>query len=462
MTLVLSSQIFGAAFVEPGAAALLSDEACFRTLLEVEVALAQAQAELGAVPASAAAAIERAAAALPFDPGRLAAGVRRDGVPIVALVAQLRDALGPDAAEHVHRGATSQDIVDSATVLSARRVLARVDASSAAVIARLAALARHHRRTLMAARTHAQQALPTTFGLKLASWALPLARHRERLAQLLPRLCVVQLGGAAGTQLALGPHALELEAALARRLGLGVAELPWHSQRDSIAELGAWLALFTGSLGKLAQDIILMCQSEVAELSEAQPGERGQSSSMPHKNNPMRSEQILAAARAVAAHSAALAGALVQEHERGTHGWQVEWLCLSPALLLAAGAARNAEELLAELVVFPERMRDNLAGQHDLVLAEAAVMALSAQLPRPQASALVAAAARRALAEGRSLLDVLPEEHAARRPQEGSPASVDWGALARRESHLGQADALLARALDRLDRCVRERPAPRG
>ena len=259
----------------------------------------------------------------------------------------------------------------------ARRVLERIDGELIELLRRLAELARAHRGTVMAARTHSQQALPTSFGLKLVGWALPLARHRERLFELDRRLSVVQLGGAAGTLLALGPRALDVADALARELGLRAPELPWHTQRDAIAELGSWLGLCTGSLGKLAQDVILLCQSEVAELSEAPHGTRGGSSSMPQKNNPMRSEQILAAARAVSAHVSALMAALVQEHERGTHGWQVEWLCLSPMLLLTAGAFKNALELGADLVVHPERMRDNVMSQQGLVLAEPAVGALS-------------------------------------------------------------------------------------
>ena len=447
MTLILSSSIFGPSFSEPQAAALLSDEAYFRALLEVEVALGRAQAELGIIPAAAADAIAHAAAALPFEPATLAAGVARDGVPIVALVGRLRAALDPAHAPYVHWGATSQDIIDTATVSMARRVLAVIDGAVHALLRRLAELAREHRHTLMAARTHAQQALPTTFGLKLAGWALPLVRHRERLRELLPRLGVVQLGGAAGTQLALGPRAAELSRGFARVLGLGTVELPWHSQRDSIAELGSWLGLLTGSLGKLAQDVILMCQSEVAELGEAPHGQRGGSSSMPQKNNPMRSEQMLAAARAVAGHGGALMGALVQEHERGTHGWQLEWLSLSPMLLLTAGAASNARALLTDLVVYAERMRSNLLSNHGLALAEPAVLALSEHLPRPEASALVTASAARALAEGRSLVDVVREAF----EQKHGTGRVDFARLARPELQLGCAHELLDAALARID-----------
>jgi 3-carboxy-cis,cis-muconate cycloisomerase len=453
VTLVLSSSIFGAAFVDPKVAELLSDEAFFRSLLEVETGLARVQARLGLIPADAAAAIAAAAATLPFDAATLAAGVLKEGVPIVALTAQLRAALPAGVAPFVHYGATSQDIVDTATVLTARRVLARIDAALLELMRRLAALAGQHRASVMAARTHSQQALPMSFGLKAAGWALPFARHRQRLRELSPRLGVVQLGGAAGTLLALGPCALDVADGLAGELGLGVPELPWHTQRDAIAELGGWLGLCTGSLGKLAQDVILLCQSEVAELSEAPHGTRGGSSSMPQKNNPMRSEQVLAAARSVSAQLTALMGALVQEHERGTHGWQVEWLCLSPMLMLTAGACKNALELTADLVVYPERMRDNLMSQHGLVLAEAVVGALSDErseklLSRTDARALVTECAARALATERPLLELVRERVDSEHPGH----AVDWSSLARPENHLGQADALLDRALARIDR----------
>ena len=455
MTLVLSSSIFGPAFVDAEAAALLSDQAFFRSLLAVECALAQAQAELGIIPAAAASAIEAASAALPFEPRALAAGVLKEGVPIVALVAQLRAALAPEAREFVHLGATSQDIVDTATVLMVGRVLDRLDSAIVELVRRLAVLCRAHRHSVMAARTHAQQALPTSFGLKLAGWALPLVRHRERLLELRPRFAMLQLGGAAGTLLALGPRALELSERLAHELGLGLPELPWHAQRDAMAELGGWLALLTGSLGKLAQDVILLCQSEVAELSEAPLGQRGGSSSMPQKNNPMRSEQILAAARGVSAQLSALMGALVQEHERGTHGWQVEWLSLSPMLLLASGACRNALELARDLVVDPQRMRRNLMSGHGLLLAEAAVGALSdpaanTGFARSAARALVTTCAARALEQGRDLVELLREAVAEQRP--GS--RIDWEALGRPEQHLGHADALIDRALARMDALV--------
>ena len=432
MTLVLSSAIFGPAFSDPAVSALLDDAAYFRALLEVEEALSRVQARLGLIPSEASTAITAAATTLELDASVLAAGVLRDGIPMIALVKQLRAAVGSEAAQYVHWGATSQDIMDTATVLCARRVLLHMHWGLGRLFHALAALASAHRGSVMAARTHGQQALPTTFGLKVALWASPLLRQHERLDQLLPRFAVLQLGGAAGTLAALGPRGPALVRELAAELGLGAPDLPWHAQRDRIVELGGWLGLLAGSLGKLAQDVILLCQTEVAEVAEAAPGQRGGSSSMPQKNNPMRSEQILAAARRSGAELVALQQALVQEHERGTHGWQVEWLSLSPLLALAAGALHHAGSLIEELEVDAARMRDNLLAPPAGAFAEAAVGALSAVLERQEAQALVASCAARARAEGRTLVQVLEAELAGHH-------SIDWAWLAQPENHLGQA-----------------------
>lgn len=446
MSHLLASAIFGPAFNDPDVAAELDDEAYFRSMLEVEAALARVQARLGLMPAAASAAIERAAASLEPSCDELARGVLRDGVPTLALVKALRAAAG-EAGAFVHWGATSQDIMDSATVLCVRRALVHMERRLRDVIGCAAELAERHRGTLMVARTHGQQALPTTFGLKVAGWALPLARHLSRLGELRPRLFVLQLGGAAGTLAAFGPKAREVAQGVASELGLGEAALPWHVQRDAIGELGAWLSLLSSTLAKLALDVIWMSQSEVAEASEAEPGERGGSSSMPQKNNPIRSEQIVAAARAVASALSALHAAGIQEHERGTHGWQLEWLSLSSMLMLAAGALRNADELIAGLVVHPERMRVNLMSGGGLVLAEALVGALSAHMARPAAQTLVQDCARRALAESRSLIEVVREQAGA---QAAPAAQLDWSALARPENYLGSAPALADGAIKEL------------
>jgi 3-carboxy-cis,cis-muconate cycloisomerase len=228
--------------------------------------------------------------------------------------------------------------------------------------------------------------------------------------------------------------------------------LPWHVQRDAIGELGGWLSLLGSSLAKLAQDVIWMSQSEVGEVSEAAPGKRGGSSSMPQKNNPIRSELIIAAARAVTSNLSALHAGAIVEHERGTHGWQLEWLSLSSMLLLAAGALRNSSELLSELVVHPERMRSNLASGGGLVLAEALVLELSRHMPRPAAQKLVEGCAQRTISEGRTFVDLVREQAQLVSSSGGAAwaAQLDWGALARPENYVGSAPELVDRALAEL------------
>jgi 3-carboxy-cis,cis-muconate cycloisomerase len=367
-------------------------------------------------------------------------------VPTIALVATLREASG-DAGQYVHWGATSQDIMDTATVLQLRAVLGHLRAGILQLLDALSELARTHRSTVMAARTHGQQALPTSFGLKVVGWMAPLVRHTQRLSELEARLLQVQLGGAAGTLAALTPRGIEVLEALAAELRLRAPSTPWHTQRDSIAELGSWLSLVTGSLGKLAQDVILMTQTEVAELAEGEPGQRGGSSSMPHKNNPMQSERILAAARANTSLLSALHHALVQEHERGTHGWQVEWLTLGPMLAYAGGALHTTRELARHLLVFPDRMRENLDQNHGLAQSEAAVVELARRMPRSEAFALVKRASIAAITSRRSLMHVLREELEQTSAHAPLAAHIDWSALAAPEQHLGHADLLIERVL---------------
>lgn len=449
-------------FYAPELCARLSDSAFVRALLDVEAALARVQARLGLIPPEAAARIESAAAELAIDPALLAAGVDRDGVPTLALVAALRGAAG-DAAPYVHWGATSQDIVDTATVLLLRSALSSIEADLRGLVSELAALARAHTDSVMAARTHGQQATPTSFGLKVVGWGAPFVRHARRLSELAPRLFVLAFGGAAGTLASLHPHGLALTDALAAELELAAPALPWHTQRDAFAELAGWLSLVTGSLGKLAQDVISLTHTELAELAEGEPSERGGSSSMPHKNNPMQSERVLAAARANASLLSAMHTALVQEHERGTHGWQLEWLSLLPMVHCTGGALYNARRLLAGLQVFPERMRQNLEHSHGLVLSEAAVTALSGHLPRPEAFALVRRAARLAEREGRHLVSALRdlmEGDSAEGGRDLAPAlhAIDWSALADPKNHLGHARELIDRALAELERSLDQRP----
>ncbi|WP_191057602.1 3-carboxy-cis,cis-muconate cycloisomerase [Geminicoccus harenae] len=399
--------------------ALLDDRARIRAMLQVEVALARVQGELGIIPEAAGVTIAATAVALEIEPAELAAGTAKDGVPVPTLVKALRKAVGAPHADHVHFGATSQDIVDTALVLTIAEVLEVIAGRLHSSIELLAALAERHAATIMAGRTRFQLASPTTFGLKAAGWAAPLRRHLDRLAELRPRLAVVSLAGASGNPASLGERGGEVEAALARELGLGVAIAPWHAARDTVAELAGWLSLVTGSLAKIGLDVLLLAQNEVGEV---RPGSGGGSSTMPHKANPVAGEVLVALARSSAERVAAMHHALLHAHERDGSAWLAEWLNL-PDLLVAAGAAsRTALTLLQDLVVDAEAMTERATAAPGLLFSEPAVFALAAVMPRGEAEAQVAAAAKTALAEGRHLVDVLAESL--------GPV-VDWPALRR-------------------------------
>jgi len=432
-----NSALYGALFSDPEIADAFSDAATIRALLDVEVALARVQARLGIIPADAAARIADVAA--PFEPdiAGIAVGTEKSGVPIIPLVEQLRVAVGGEAAGYVHWGATSQDIVDTGLVLRLRGVADGLGEKIGRLSGLLAKLADEHRGTVMAARTRSQQALPTSFGLKAAGWLSPLTDHATRLEEMRPRLLSVQFGGAVGTLSALGTRGIEVMEALGKELDLAVPAAPWHVQRDNLAELAGWLSLVTGSLGKMAQDLILLAQSEVAEV---RPGAGGGSSTMPQKSNPVACEVIVTAARLNASLVPAMHQAMIQEHERGGPGWQLEWLTL-PQMAVAAGAALNhAIAVIEGLEVDAARMRANLEASNGLILAEAAAFALAGHMPKVEAQMLVKEACLEVARSGRPLMEVLAVK---------TDAAVDWDAVGDPASYLGSVDVLIDRILVR-------------
>lgn len=432
------SRILGPLFGDPELARLFDDAAAVRAMAEVEAALARAEAAVGIVPRAAAERITAAVAGFAPDLEALGQGSEESGVPVIDFVRQLRGHVGGDAAQWLHWGATSQDILDTALVLRLREALALLAGRLDGVIADLAALADAHRGTVMAARTRYQQALPTSFGLKCAGWMLPLVRCRERLGGLRERLLAVQFGGAAGTLAALEDKGVAVMEALAAELDLACPPMPWHTQRDAVAELGCWLSLVTGALGKLGQDAVLLAQTEIGEIDESAGGGRGGSSTMPQKANPVTGEALVAAARLNAGLLGTLHQAQVQEHERGGVGWQMEWATL-PAMMVTAGSAlAKTAALLARLSVSAGRMRANLGPGDGLILAEAASFALAAHMPRPDAQALVKQAVRVVLADGGHLVDALRSR---------TSAPIDWDRLRDPACYLGANDALIDRAL---------------
>ena len=444
MISLLDSAMFGELFgIDDRIAAAFSDRQRVADLLEVEVALARAEAEAAVIPEPAAAAIAAAAATIEIDVPALRKSVAGSGVPAIDLVRQLRLAVGSEYASYAHRGATSQDIVDTAAVLGLRRATDLIEGALHEAIDALIDLAERHRGTVMAGRTHGQQAAPITFGLKAANWLAPVSRHLQRLSELKPRLFVVQFGGAAGTLSALGDRGGAVLTGLARALGLN-AVVPWHTQRDAVVEYGNWLALVAGSLGKIGQDVVLLTQTEVAEARESSDTSRGISSTMPHKANPIASEMLVVGARATAALLSALHAGAIQEHERSTHGWQLEWFVLPQMVALTYGSARRAGALARTLQVDPERMRDNMSRAGDVVLAETLAFALSSTLALDEAQALVKQASIEARRTGEPLVTVvrrLASEH-------GVAAGLDWDRVADPAAYLGSTNHVIDRILD--------------
>ncbi|UCH74846.1 MAG: 3-carboxy-cis,cis-muconate cycloisomerase [Rhodospirillales bacterium] len=429
------SAIFGRLFADPKINALFSDEAAIRSMLTFEAVLAAVEARLGIIPEAAAEAIERTAAGLTPDMDTIAAGTHATGVPVVPLVEQLRAAVGGEAATYVHWGATSQDVIDTGLVLRLHTALDLMTARLELLIDRLVALADAHRATVMAARTRWQQAVPTSFGLKAATWLQGLAAARDRLTDMRPRLLTVQFGGAAGTLSALGDKGVAVMEALARELDLAVPVAPWPSRREAMAEFAGALSQLTGVIGKMGQDLMLLAQSEVAEV---RPGAGGDSSTMPQKANPVGCEVMVTASRLNATLVSAVHQALIQEHERGGPGWQLEWLSLPQMVACAGGALHHALAVTTGLEIDADRMRANLDASNGLILAEAAGFALAAHMPREAAQALVKDACRKVVSTGRPLMEVLPDM---------TDAPVDWTALADPAGYLGDADALIDRII---------------
>jgi 3-carboxy-cis,cis-muconate cycloisomerase len=446
---ILDSAVFADMFGTAAMRDVFGDRAFLTRCIEVEAALARAQGRLGLIPTAAAEAITQAARAAvdrpePLDLGRLKRETENVGYPILPLVRQLAELAG-EAGHYLHWGATTQDIMDSAVVLQIRDALALLDDDLDAARGHLAALARRHRDTPMAGRTHLQHALPVTFGYKAAVWLSALDRHAERLRQLRPRVLVAQFGGAAGTLASLGNGAepIRVTSELARELHLGDPPIPWHVARDGIAETIQALALLLGSLAKIAFDVMLMSATEFGEAAEPFVAGRGSSSTMPQKRNPISCELIIAAAKAVRQHAGLVLDAMVSDFERATGPWHAEWIAVPESFGYAAGALHQARFLLGGLIVDPDRMARNLGMTHGLIVAEAVMMGLAPHLGRNEAHDLVYDACRAALAADRPLLDVLLETPAV----VGALGAERLRLLTDPANYLGAAPAMVDRVL---------------
>lgn len=388
--------------------AIFDERATLQLWFDIEAALARAQALHGLVPMDAAIEIERNARLDRFDVPTIFAEVLRIDHPLVPLLRALANACGP-AGAWVHWGVTTQDIVDTGLVLQLKQAWPLLRADLAGIETELARLAYLHRDTLMAGRTHGQQALPITFGFKLAVFVTEFRRHAQRLDALEPRLMVGQLGGAVGTLAGLGPKALAIQRDMLGALGLGIPDICWHTARDVLAELVCCAGLIGATAGKLAREIAVLQATEVAELEEPFPIGNVGSSTMPHKRNPVRSEAVIAAAVLLRETVPTMLLAMAHEHERDGTAWNVELEAVPRAVCLLAAVLSSTRGILAGLSVRPERMRSNLDAFGGLALSEAVMLALAERVGRGQAHDVVYDAAMRAQGEGipfrRALLD---------------------------------------------------------
>jgi 3-carboxy-cis,cis-muconate cycloisomerase len=443
----MAEELFRPIFVPPRFREATGGRAWLQAMLDAEGALAAAEARAALIPPEAAEVIASRCDAALFDPEEIGEEGKAAGNPVPPLVRALTAAVSEvseDAARHVHKGATSQDITDTAAMLVARRaldlLLVEVDGLSTAC----ARLADAHRGTMMAGRTLLQQALPTTCGLKAAGWLVSVLETRRRLLDVRTTGLPAQLGGAVGTLASLGGSGVSVLQEFAREVDLAEPVVPWHTNRSRISELGATLSLVAGVLGKISLDVVLMAQTEVGEVAEPPGDGRGGSSTLPHKRNPVLSVTAVASARRVQNLSGALQAAMMGEHERAAGAWHAEWEALSDALALTGGAATATREAVEGLQVHTDSMRENLGATGGLLLSERVTTIVAEKLGRLEAQELVRAASHRTLASGRSMREELLAEPTLREVL--TPEEIDAALDPAR--YLGSAEVFVDRALE--------------
>jgi 3-carboxy-cis,cis-muconate cycloisomerase len=437
------SELLDALLGDAEASAPFATRARIQAVLDVVVALAEAQAAGGIVPAAALGPIRAAARAEFYDPAQLGAAARTAGnftIPLVRALTTRVEAVEPASAAWVHFGATSQDLLDTALVLQLRAAVPVVIRSLRRAADAAARHAAQHARTPMAGRSWLQHGVPITFGLKAAGWCDALDRTATRLEDALAQASVLQLGGAAGTLAALGGDALPTAERMARALQLALPAVPWHAHRDRLAELAAALGVATGVVGKIGRDVVLLAQTEVGEVTEGTPGG---SSTMPQKRNPVAATVAVSASHRTPGLVATVLGAMVQEHERAAGAWQAEWETFPDLVTVAAGGARSVADSLESLVIDTGRMRANLERTRGLISAEAAAMALAAAIGKHRAHEILQEAAGRAVATDRPLADILAEDHEIA----GRFSRAELERLLDPAHYLGASEELVARVL---------------
>lgn len=446
MTQRPGDQLFDAYFTARDMREVFCDQGRVQAMLDVEAALARAEARVGLIPASAVAPIENACRADLYDFAALGEAIATAGnsaIPLVKALGKQIAATDAEAERYVHLGATSQDVMDTGLVLQLRQALDLIESDLAQLADSLAAQAQRHAATPMAGRTWLQHATPVTLGMKIAGWLGAVTRSRQRLRELKPRLLVLQFGGASGTLAALGEQALPIAQALAEELQLTLPEQPWHTQRDRVVEFGAVLGLIAGSLGKLGRDISLLMQTEAAEVFEPSAPGKGGSSTMPHKRNPVGAAVLIGAATRVPGLVSTLFSAMPQEHERSLGLWHAEWETLPQICCLVSGSLQQARLLAEGLEVDAARMARNLDLTQGLVLAEAVSIVLAQRVGRDTAHHLLEQCCKRAVVEQRHLRAVLGDE-----PQVTAQlGSAELDNLLNPAHYLGQAQVWVERAV---------------
>ena len=442
MTTGLFSSLFARGDVDA------SDDAWLQAMLDTEAALARAVERAGLAPTGSGEAVTAVARSEFFDNGTLGEDAAATGNPVPALVRAMTRLAGSEFADAVHMGATSQDIIDTAAMLLARRAIDVILADLSAAAASCAARATEHARTVMSGRTLLQQAVPVTFGLVAAGWLTAIDDARLDLHRIRSTRLAVQFGGAAGTLASLGEDGPRIAALLGEELGLPVPVIPWHTDRRRVIDLAASLTGTCAALGKIARDITLLAQTEVAEAHEKSGPGRGASSAMPHKQNPVAAITILANTKQAPGLLATLASAAEQEHQRAAGAWHTEWQPLSHLLTLTGSASTWSAEMLSALQVDPQRMRTNLEAAHGLPMAEHLTKLLTPALGRLPAHDLIAQATLRATTDNITLAEaVLSDETSAKALADAGINATQLHSHLQPESYLGATAEFIHRAL---------------
>ena len=408
----MSARLISSLATTPALAEVFSDESVMRAMLEFEAALARAEASVGIIPKDAAKAITKCAASATIDLTALADASFKAGTPAIPLVKALTEQVrktDPGASRFVHWGATSQDVADSAMSLLLKRAEPILSADLTRLEKALTKLTRTHKDSVMLGRTLLQPAPPVTFGLKAAGWLASVRRGKRKLTNAFQAAVVLQFGGASGTLASLGDRGTAVVKVLSKELGLKTPPAPWHTQRDQLASLICACGVLNGSLGKMARDISLLMQNEVAEANEPEGDGRGGSSTMPNKRNPIACALTLAAAHRVPGLVSSFLSAMVQEHERAVGGWQAEWPIVADVIQSTGVAASSMSEMAEGLSVDTKKMRSNIAATNGLIFAERAMMLLGSKIGRDTAHKILEAATKRSLADGRNLAAVLAD-----------------------------------------------------